>query len=131
MANLTLVKTFLYRHEAEAAKGLLKEEGIEAIVSADDAGGYVPTASLGMGNVKLFVDETYAANAKEILQVLDTNVEGDLWQEDSSIANLPETKTSASEPQDQKESFDQVWNTWRLIAFLIALALILFLKVRK
>ena len=92
MADLVLIKTFLYRHEAESAQGLLKELGIEAIISADDVGGAYPNASLGMGNVKLLVQELDAPKAKEFLQVLDTVVDGELWEEDVKVDNLPNIK---------------------------------------
>ena len=107
MANLILVKTFLYRHEAEIAKGLLKEKNIESVIQADDAGGAVPMASLGMGNVKLLVQDQDAVKAQETLEVLDTNVDGTLWAEDTTLANFPEVKTTLSEIK--KESSFKAW----------------------
>ncbi|UCC94765.1 MAG: DUF2007 domain-containing protein [Candidatus Omnitrophota bacterium] len=67
--GLAVVKTFPYRHYAEAARGLLEDKGIEAIVLADDAGGYRPHIALGM--VKLLVKEENIEKAQEILKVLD------------------------------------------------------------
>ena len=96
MANLILIKTFLHRHEAEVAKGLLKERDIEALISADDAGGTYPGVSLGMGNVKLLVQEQDANLAKEFLQVLDTVVDGELWEEDVNVTDLLEAESKSS-----------------------------------
>ena len=55
MSDFILLKTYLNRYEAETAKGLLKEKGIEVLISADDCGGFRPDISLGMGNVRLLV----------------------------------------------------------------------------
>jgi hypothetical protein len=71
MADLVNIKTFFQRHEAELAKGLLAEKGIEAIVSADDCGGMRRHLSLGMGQVKLLVNKEDAERAKEVLKVLE------------------------------------------------------------
>lgn len=75
MSDLTIIRTFLNRHEAEMAQGLLNESGITSIILADDAGGYRPHLSLSMGNVKLLVKKDDFDNAKAILKVLDSNVE--------------------------------------------------------
>ena len=42
MSDLIIIKIFYSRLEAEQAKGLLDEKGIEAFISADDAGGTHP-----------------------------------------------------------------------------------------
>lgn len=103
MANLALIRTFLYRHEAETAKGLLKERNIEAIILADDAGGYIPNASLGTGNVKLMVQEHDVSMATEALQVLDTDVDNTLWEEDATSVE------SNPAGQLKKESEFKAW----------------------
>ena len=71
--ELASIATFLYRHEAELAKSLLSEKGIEAIISADDLGGYRP--DLSMGNVKLLVKKEDVEKAKEVLKVLEKPIE--------------------------------------------------------
>lgn len=38
-SETVVVATFLYRHEAEFARGFLTDAGIPAVVSADDGGG--------------------------------------------------------------------------------------------
>ena len=127
MAKLIPIKTFFHRHEAETAKGLLKEQGVESIVSADDAGGAVPTASFGMGNVKLLVQESDIPKAKEFLQVLDTTVDGELWEEDMTVPNLPEVK-STTIPDAKK------LNNLPLILFgllLLIISILYFLNTKK
>jgi hypothetical protein len=122
MANLITVKTFLYRHEAEIAKGLLKEKNIEAVVLADDAGGSVPNASFGMGNVRLLVHDQDAAKAEEALRVLETNVDNPLWEEDAT--SLPETKPDPA----QKQADFTAWPLVVIVALFAIIALIYFLN---
>ncbi|MFH1655053.1 MAG: DUF2007 domain-containing protein [Candidatus Omnitrophota bacterium] len=70
MADLISIKTFLHRHEAELAKGLLSEKGIEAIVQADDCGGYRPHLTFGTGGVQLLVRKEDKQRAEEALRVI-------------------------------------------------------------
>ena len=125
MAKLILIKTFLHRHEAEVAKGLLKENKIEAVISADDVGGSIPMASLGTGNVKLLVQEEDAAKAKEFLLVLDSFVDGELWEEDPTLANLPKIKNEPIETK--KENSFNTW-TWLILGVIILAIIYIFLK---
>ena len=71
MDDLVTVKTFMQRHEAEMAKGLLDEQGIESTISADDCGGYRPHLSLGMGGVKLLVKKEDIEKTQEIFKILE------------------------------------------------------------
>lgn len=71
MDDLMLVSTFLYRHQADHAKGLLEDQGIESMVSADDCGGIRPNLSFGTGGVRIFVNKEDYKKAKEILSVLE------------------------------------------------------------
>ena len=75
MAELIKIKAFPNRHEAELAKGLLAEKGIEALVSADDCGGMRHHLSFGMGRVQLLVKKEDVEKAQEILKVLEYPVE--------------------------------------------------------
>jgi Putative prokaryotic signal transducing protein len=70
MADLISVQTFTQRYEAEVAQGLLSEEGIDSIISADDCGGQRPDLSVRMGGVQLVVRKEDAEKAKEILKIL-------------------------------------------------------------
>jgi hypothetical protein len=63
--RLITVGEFPNRIDAEVAQGALESEGIESMVSADDAGGMRP--SLWMSGVRLLVREPDAARALEIL----------------------------------------------------------------
>ena len=75
MVDLVNIKTFLYRHEAEMAKGLLAEENIEAMISADDLGGYRPHLAFGMRGVRLLVKKEDVQKAQEIIKVLGDSIE--------------------------------------------------------
>ncbi len=64
-AELVVVATFLNPVDAELAQGALKAQGIDSMVSADDAGGVRP--SLWMGGVRLLVRAEDAKRAKTIV----------------------------------------------------------------
>jgi hypothetical protein len=66
MATWTTIQTFSNRPEAEAAKTLLQESGIVALVKADDAGGMRPELNLS-GGVRLQVQTKNAEEAREAL----------------------------------------------------------------
>ncbi|MCX7343742.1 MAG: hypothetical protein NT128_06340 [Proteobacteria bacterium] len=68
MSNIVVLRTFLYRHEAELAKVALETRGIYSIVSADDLGGM--RQHLSFGSVTLSVFEFDLDNAKKILKPL-------------------------------------------------------------
>ncbi|MFH1692157.1 MAG: DUF2007 domain-containing protein [Candidatus Omnitrophota bacterium] len=68
MQDLEEVKVFVNRFEADCAKNLLEQEGIEAMVSADDCGGLRPHLSLATGGVRLLVKCQDVDRAKDILQ---------------------------------------------------------------
>lgn len=65
MMDLITIRTFLNRVEAEIAQGALAADGIESIVSADDAGGVRP--GLWMGGVRLLVRAEDAERAERSL----------------------------------------------------------------
>ena len=62
-----VVSTFPNREIAEAAVSLLASEGIEAVISSDDAGGELPNLDLGRG-VRVFVNAESAEFAKALLE---------------------------------------------------------------
>ena len=74
MSGLVTVKSYLYRHEAELDLVLLVAEGIEAMISADDAGGMQPSLLFGSGGARLLVAEGDAAAARLLL---DSVADGD------------------------------------------------------
>ena len=65
MPELVVVGEFPNRIDAEVAQSVLEADGIESMVSADDAGGVQP--GLWMSGVRLFVREAYAVRALAIL----------------------------------------------------------------
>ncbi len=69
--NTVIIKTFTNKFEAERAKGILEEEGIECLVSSDDVGGMGPPQQLIQG-IKLLVLEEDVKRAKEILDAYDS-----------------------------------------------------------
>jgi hypothetical protein len=72
MSNLENVGTYNSRYEAEMAKGLLQEHGIQSIISADDCGGQLMGLSpILKKGVKLMVGREDSAEALEVLWVLE------------------------------------------------------------
>jgi hypothetical protein len=65
VGQLITVGTYGTRAEAEIVQGLLASEGIDASVSADDAGGAYPFVL--SGGAQVLVDESDAAAASEVL----------------------------------------------------------------
>lgn len=60
------------RVEAEIARGLLDEQGIESIINADDCGGMLMGVSLiRKGGIKIMVSEEDLERAEDALAVLD------------------------------------------------------------
>ena len=64
MSAMVTVARFENREEAEIARAALAEEGIEAMVSADDVGGLVPLTN----GVEVRVLEENAERAKTVIQ---------------------------------------------------------------
>ena len=63
--RLVSVATYATRDEAEVVQGLLASAGIDAWISADDAGGAFPFVL--SGGARVLVDESEAAAASEFL----------------------------------------------------------------
>jgi Putative prokaryotic signal transducing protein len=63
--RLVPVATYSTRSEAEIVQGLLASAGIDASISADDAGGAYPFVL--SGGAQLLVDETDVEAATEVL----------------------------------------------------------------
>lgn len=71
MADLICIKTYNNRVEANLAKGLLVTNGVEAVISADDAGSMYPHLTLVTGGIRLLVKKEDVQKALELLK--DTN----------------------------------------------------------
>jgi hypothetical protein len=67
MADLVILKTYNTRTEAEIAKGLLKTNGISAVIAADNAGGMRPFPFQYVAGVRLMVKDKDLQRAKEII----------------------------------------------------------------
>lgn len=65
--HLITFRTFPTRIEAELAKSLLEAAGIKAMISADDAGGMLPTPFAYTSGVELILREEDVERAKEVL----------------------------------------------------------------
>jgi hypothetical protein len=64
MQETALLRTFRHRHEAETARQLLYENGINAIIAGDDCAGCIDSLALP---VTILVGRPDAARAEEIL----------------------------------------------------------------
>lgn len=67
--SLVTLKTFSTRIEAEIAKSTLEAAGIKAMVSADDAGGMLPTPFAYTSGAELTIREQDREKAKAILGI--------------------------------------------------------------
>ena len=74
MSGIETVRIFNKRYEAEMAGELLREQGIESMISADDCGGQLMGLTLlRKVGVKLMVSQEDMAKAMEVLLVLETD----------------------------------------------------------
>ena len=68
MSDMVCIMTFSNRLEADLAKILLESYGIDAMIVADDCGGFRPDIGVTTGGVKLLVLEENAEEALGLLQ---------------------------------------------------------------
>ena len=77
--NTVVIKTFMNEFEAEIARGVLEDEGVESFISKDDEGSMYPSLRLTEG-VRLHIFEKDIDKANDILNSLDSgenlNTEG-------------------------------------------------------
>ncbi len=66
MPNLVKVKTYRSEVEAEIGAAVLREEGVEAFIHSDDAGGFQPQLQMNRG-VNLMVADTDSERAIQLL----------------------------------------------------------------
>ena len=71
MEKEVVLKTFMHRFEAELAKGLLDEKGIQNMISDEDVGGFRPGMIIGE-SIQLIVNEADLQKAKETIKVYVT-----------------------------------------------------------
>lgn len=65
MSQQVVIGTFQTRTEAEIVRGMLESAGIEAWVSADDAGGAAPLEM--SGGARVLVDESQREAAAQLM----------------------------------------------------------------
>ena len=70
MEKLVLLHSFYHKHQAQTAIGLLEEAGIQAMLQADDAGGFYPHLTLAAGNNRVLVHPDDAERAVEVIRPL-------------------------------------------------------------
>jgi hypothetical protein len=70
LTRLVPIGTFATRSEAEIAQGLLASAGIDASLSADDAGGAFPFAL--SGGTRLLVEEDDVEAASQLLDTVES-----------------------------------------------------------
>ena len=72
--ELVCLRTFYERTEAALAKAYLEANGIDVMLSADDAGGMIPTMTSAIGHPCILVRAADAAEAKRLLEEADKNM---------------------------------------------------------
>lgn len=75
MEKEAILKTYINRYEADIAKGLLDEKGIENMISDDDVGGFRPGMIIGE-SIQLIVNEKDLKNAKEAIKITGNLLKG-------------------------------------------------------
>jgi hypothetical protein len=85
MKDLVLIRAFANRFEAELAQQYLADQGIDAMVQADDAGGMYAGFTLSRKGVRLFVRPEDAETAIEILEPEDGREADDGYCDDADF----------------------------------------------
>jgi len=67
--NLIIVRAFGSEPEAEVAKSVLEDAGIDAMIQADTAGHMRPHIAWSSGGFKLLVREEDAEAARQVLEM--------------------------------------------------------------
>ncbi len=98
MTERARVKTFSYRHDAELAKTLLESAGIQAYITADDAGGQAVGIQF-TGGVNLWVPAPELGRARSLLGDVDTPAP------DPPDIDLEDLTLRALDPRDADDCF--------------------------
>lgn len=97
MSELTILKTYYNKQDAEMAVGLLKDAGFEAILQSDDAGGFRPHLTLGMGNNRILVQKEVVEKALEVI----SSVQEELSEEE--LKRIEDLAVQSKEPDIPKK----------------------------
>lgn len=66
-----VLKSFIYRHEAEQVQEVLSAAGIHSVIKGDDAAGWAPHIGIAEGGVSLLVSESNLEDAIALLKPAD------------------------------------------------------------
>lgn len=87
MSGPVQIARYRYRHEAEMRRALLEDEGIDAVVVGDDAGGMYPGV-FPAGSIRLVVGPDDADRARAIVTEFDESGEAEI--DESGLDGLDE-----------------------------------------
>jgi hypothetical protein len=96
-------KTYSARYEAELAQSVLETNGIETLISSDDAGGVGPALAFTRG-VQLLVKEEDIQKAEELLKTLEASQEA---AEAAAVTEEAEEEEHEREEEDEDDSKDE------------------------
>ncbi len=86
MNEFVLLKACFHKHDADLTVGLLKNNGIEAFVQSDDAGGFRQHLTLSMGNNRVMVPKQELAKALDVMKLLEEEASDEEIKEMESLA---------------------------------------------
>ena len=121
LTEFVVIREFNSRSDAEIAQGLLKDAHIESAISADDAGGFLPSFSLTLGQVRLLVWPKDIEKANEVLSVLETEATAD------EVAALDQ----ASLTESKEKKVDFLLGSWIKIVFGLLAIPFIFLLINQ
>ena len=75
MEKEIVLKTYINRYEADIAKGLLDEKGIDNMISDEDVGGFRTGMIIG-DTIKLIVNKKDLEKSKEVIKILGKSSRG-------------------------------------------------------
>lgn len=102
MDDLVVVRKYLARFEAEVGREVLQAEGIEAIVAADDGGGWLAPFVFGSRTIHLLVPSPSAGKAKRILGQYDSRSGFDPDKEEAGLAAQAEHGDESTEDREEE-----------------------------
>jgi hypothetical protein len=97
--DLVSIRTYSDKNEAELARGFLRSNGVNAVLSADDCAGFYPSLSLLVG-IRLLVDKKDVETAESILGQEDTSE--DIAIEGATERDSISASSNGSAPKDSQ-----------------------------
>lgn len=105
MSKLVLLKSYYHKYEAEIVVGLLKQQGIEAILQSDDAGGFHNHLSIGAGNNRVLIQPKHARKALDLIRPLEEELNASKFEELEELA-LQEPEVVEKPERSQKKNIN-------------------------